>query len=328
MPKPSQQQTTEEAPLYIRWNPDRAPYAVELKLELISRLNGELNEAERLGIEIGGMLLGSLPNPEVPTLRIDDVAIISRRFEDGAIYMLEPGQQQRFAEIRAAAKVQNRVPAGFFRSHLRPGPLQPSLADRTLLSEQFANGVYALLLIQSRAPRTAAFFLSGNGQLTDQPSVRKFFFDESEFKYLPEVAGDALDGKEAYPFMEPRGASYRWIAVLGLTVLAALLLLGIFSGEIVRTFRPPSNKLDLAATSAGDELKISWDHGASPLEHARGALIVIDDGDSHREVRLDPDELRLGEVDYERLTKKVAVTMTIDSPGSALPPQTLEWNGQ
>jgi hypothetical protein len=45
-------------------------------------------------------------------------------------------------------------------------------------------------------------------------------------------------------------------------------------------------------------------------------------------VRLDPDELRLGEVDYERLTKKVAVTMTIDSPGSALPPQTLEWNGQ
>jgi hypothetical protein len=328
MPKSSQQQTAEQAPLYVRWHPDRAPYAVELKLDLVARLTGELNQAERLGIEIGGMLLGSLPNPDVPTLRIDDVVIISRRFEDGAIYMLEPGQQHRLAEIRAAAKVQDRAAVGFFRSHLRPGPLQPSLADRTLLSEQFQQGVYALLLIQSREPRTAAFFLSGNGQLADQPSARKFFFDDSEFRHLPEVPGDALDSKEMYPFMERSPRSYRWIAVLGLAVLVALLLLGIFSGEIVRRFRPPSNKLDLAVTSAGDVLKISWDHKASFLAHARGALVVIDDGASHREVRLDPDELRLGEVDYERLTKKIVVTMTLDSPGSPLPPQTLDWSGQ
>jgi hypothetical protein len=106
-----------------------------------------------------------------------------------------------------------------------------------------------------------------------------------------------------------------------------LVLLGIFSGEIARRFRPPSNKLDLAVTSVGEVLKISWDHDTASLAHARGALVTIDDGASHRDVHLDPDELKLGEVDYERLTKKIVVTMTLDLPGSPLPPQTLEWTG-
>jgi len=176
MAKPSQERAT--APLYVRWNPERSSYAVELRLELVSRLNSLLVQADRLGIEIGGMLLGSLPDPEIPTLRIDDVAIISRRFEDGAIYMLDPGQQHRLDEIGAAARAQNRDCVGFFRSHMRPGALQPALADRTLLTEQFPQGVYALLLVQSREPRTAAFFLASNGQLPDQPSARKFYFDE------------------------------------------------------------------------------------------------------------------------------------------------------
>jgi hypothetical protein len=321
----------EQVPLYVRWNPDRSPHAVELRLDLVARISAELSQAERLGIEIGGLLLGTLPGAESPTLRIDDVAIIGRRFEDGAIYMLEPGQQQRFAEIREEAKSQGRVAVGFFRSHLRPGPLQPSVADKTLMAEQFGQSLFVFLLIQSRDPRTASFFLSSNGQLPDQPSVRKFFFDDSEFKFLPEVAGEEVE-VQATDLLQPPSVvdqRYRWLAVASIAAMAILLILGAFAGGISRLFRPASNKVDLEVISNGaNVLQISWDHSAPLVKRARGAVLTIVDGRSRREIHLGPDELRLGEVDYEHQAHRVNLSLVLESPGTNLPPQTYDWAGQ
>jgi len=58
------------------------------------------------------------------------------------------------------------------------------------------------------------------------------------------------------------------------------------------------------------------------------ARISIADGSSHRELQLGPDELMLGEVDYERLTQKILVTLTLDGPDSNLPPQTFSWSAE
>jgi hypothetical protein len=320
----------EQVPIYVRWNPDRAPHAVELRLDLVSEIGGNLAQAERQGIEIGGMLLGTLPGADSPTLRIDEVAMIGRRFEDGAIYMLEPGQQHRFSEIRDSAKSRGRVPVGFFRSHLRPGPLQPSLADKTLMAEQFGQGLYVFLLIQSREPRTAAFFVAANGQLPDQPSVRKFFFDDSEFKFLPEVAGEEIETRTS-DFEASQGTvdeRYRWLGVASIAALALLLILGAFAGGISRLFRPASNKVDLGVRSHGGVLQISWDHSAPFVTGARGAVITIVDGRSRREIHLGPDELKLGEVDYQNQTGQVNISVVIETPDAALPPQTFDWSGR
>jgi hypothetical protein len=321
----------EQVPLYVRWNPDRSPHAVELRLDLVAQISAELAQAERLGIEVGGLLLGTLPGAESPTLRIDEVAMIGRRFEDGAIYMLEPGQQHRFAEIREAAKSQGKVAVGFFRSHLRPGPLQPSIADKTLMAEQFGQKLFVFLLIQSRDPRTAAFFLSSNGQLPDQPSVRKFFFDDSEFKFLPEVAGEEIDthASELLHVSSAVDQRYRWLAVASIAAMAILLILGAFAGGISRLFRPSSNKLDLEVANNGSNvLQISWDHSAPFVARAKGAVLTIVDGQSRREIRLGPDELKLGEVAYEHQAKRVTISLVLDSPGANLPPQTFDWTGQ
>ncbi|MGA8029086.1 MAG: hypothetical protein WB992_18255, partial [Bryobacteraceae bacterium] len=126
-------EATSEAPYYVRWNPDRSPYAIELKLDLVSKIAGELAQAEKLGIEVGGVLIGTFPKAQLPTLRVEDLEIIPRRPEDGPVYMLDPSQHERFAEARWRAKANGKVPIGFWRSHIRPGPLRPSLADRSLL---------------------------------------------------------------------------------------------------------------------------------------------------------------------------------------------------
>jgi len=316
---------TPSAPLYVRWKPDQAPYALELRLDLVPRLSSELTQAERLGIEIGGMLLGSLPSIASPMIRVDEVALISRRFEDGAIYVLDPGQHQRFAEIEAAAKAQGRVVVGFFRSHLRPGPLQPALADRTLLSQRFPQGSYALLLVESREPRNAAFFIATNGALPDEPFARKFLFEDSQFRFLPEVAGEELDRTPEYLLEDSPRRFGHWAAVLGVCLLVGIIVLLTGWGAIVRSFRPASNKIDLAVIATGGVLKISWDHNAPFVTRAGGAVLAIDDGPSRRDVKLGPDELKLGEVDYEHFSRKVTITMTLNSAGSNLPPQTFDW---
>jgi hypothetical protein len=320
----------EQVPLYVRWNPDRSPHAVELRLDLVSQISGELAQAEKLGIEVGGLLLGTLPGADSPTLRIDEVVMIGRRFEDGAIYMLEPGKQQRFAEIREAAKGRGRVAVGFFRSHLRPGPMQPSVADKALLTEQFGRSLYIFLLIQNRAPRTAAFFLAENGQMPDQPSVRKFFFDDSEFKFLPEVAGEEIE-THISDFVTPDAGvdqQYRWLAVASVVALALLLIIGAFAGGISRLFRPASNKLDLAVTNEGNILQITWDHSAPFVTRAKGAVVTIVDGQSRREVRISADDLKLGGVNYEHQTERVNISVVLESTESNLPPQTFDWIGK
>ncbi len=189
MQKPSEQQATDEAPLYIRWNPDRSPYAIELKLDLVSKILNEMAQAQRVGIEVGGILIGALPAEYAPTLRIDDVEMVPRSPDDGPIYMLDPGQHERFSQIRWKPRAAGRVAIGFFRSHLRPGSLRPSLADRSLLSAEFKQPVYAVLLIQGAEPRTAAFFLATNGRFSEEPAVREFRFDESGIQLIARNSG-------------------------------------------------------------------------------------------------------------------------------------------
>ena len=116
MQKPSEQGALDDAPLYIRWNADRSPYAIELKLDLVQKISNELDQAQKLGIEIGGILIGALPTEYAPTLRIDDVEMLPRDPKDGPIYMLDQGQHERFSQIRWKPRAAGRAGIGFFRT--------------------------------------------------------------------------------------------------------------------------------------------------------------------------------------------------------------------
>ena len=325
----AQRQVLESAPYYIRWNPDQSLYAIELKLDLVARIAEDLSEASKLKIEIGGVLIGSFPDGPTPIMRIEELEIIPRRPEDGPVYMLDPIQHQRFAQVHAKAKQQKKVAVGFFRSHIRPGPLRPSLADRSLLSGQFGQAVYALLLIQAREPRTAALFISTDGQLSDEPVVQEFRFDEAEFKALPEVEPDTTEPQPERISAKSNPIN-RWLKPIAVPLLIAVAVLSALwwlskKTALLDALRPSPDELQLAVNKRDHLLRISWNHNARDLDRASGATLLIADGSSRQEIKLGPDELKLGAVEYQPNAGQIHVTMTLTTAGSPLPAQSIDW---
>ena len=325
MKKPVEESSQEDAPLYIRWSPDRSPYAIELKLDLVSKLVKELAQAEKQGFEIGGVLIGSFPDAYMPTLRIEDVEMIPREPGEGATFLLDPEQFVRFSAVRWGVRGHGTAAVGLFRSHMRGGALRPSLADRNLLSAEFKQATYGALLIQGRSPNAAAFFVAANGQLPDEPAVREFRFNEAEFRALPEVQPDSVGTESGAP---------RWQKLRTYGVVGALVMIGLGACALMWSFTKqvamphwlrPVHQLGLAVTGYNHLLRISWNHAARDLDGSSGATLVISDGGSRREIKLGVDELRLGSVEYDRSSPHVAVTLAVEKPGAAAHNESAEW---
>jgi hypothetical protein len=321
----SEQPVHEEAPLYVRWNPERTPFAIEMKLDLLARISAEIATGNRLNFETGGVLVGSFPSAVVPTLRIDDFIAVPRRADDGQVFMLDPAEHERFAQVRWLGVSREKSAVGFFRSHLRSGPLKPSIADRGLLAEHFRE-VYVLLLVEGHEPNRAAFFVAANRELPDQPSVREFRFDAAEFKSLPEVQPEEV--YEQQPALERRQVAWRpwWAVLFALVLLACAALVWSTHGNGGGTFSNPA-AVNLSIGGAGPVLKISWNHAAREISRASGATLTIVDGASRREITLGEDDLVLGAIDYKRNGAHVQAALTLKGPsGSAT--QTASWQAR
>lgn len=312
----AKQDQMDQPPLYVRWIPDTCPYALEMRLDLITRLKSELDQSEAAGMEIGGVFVGMLPTQDSPTLRLDDLIIVPGGH--ASEFMLAPEHVSHLADMSSESRMSGRPFAGFFRSHLRAEFMAPTLADVAMVSPQFPEGVFAFLLIGplQGVARPAAFFLALGGQLPDRPSSPPFAFDERAFQSLSEVPGKA--GAVKRPALP-------WPAVLSFALVIFLICTWTMGSRISQLFRPASNQIDLTAIRSGPNLKITWDHSSPILNKALGATMVIMDGPSHRELKLDSDDLKLGQVSYERLTRKVYVVMSVDAPGTKLPVQTFDW---
>ena len=326
----SEPRFSEDAPLYIRWSPDRSPYAIELKLDLVSKILSEVKEAERYGSEVAGVLVGSFPDALMPTVRIEDVEMIPRDGKEGAAYLLDPRQQEAISQVLQKVRGRGAAALGLFRSHLQRSPLRPSVAERSLLSSEFKQAIYLALLMQAGQPHAAAFFLATDGHLPEEPAVREFQFNEEDFRALPEVKPETLpQEKEAEA---PRRHTFRVYAVLAALVLIGLgacLLMWSFSKQVAL---PPwlgrSHQLQLAVTGHDHLLRISWNHAARQLEGSSGATVVITDGSTRREIKLGLDELRLGAVGYERSSSHVEVRMNIENGTVTSFSESTDWDAR
>lgn len=331
---------SEEVPLYIRWSPDRSTYSIELRLDLVAKIAAQVNTSDQLGTELGGFLIGSFPSANVPTIRIDDIEMVSNGSDDDTVFLPEPSEYQKYPEVRGRARVRDATVVGFFRSHARIGPMRPSPADRSILTQEFKNRPYVVLLIQTKTPHRAGFFVASNGQLPQEPSVREFEFEENEFKALPEVPVDNPHGTDKKaPWRMPAipAGKLRPYATIGaLLIIAAVACAFMWSfarqATIPRWFGS-TNQLHLAVApengaSRRSLLRITWDHSASELNQASGATLVIVDGALRSELPLGLDELRLGAVDYQGTNSRVNVQMMLNTPEGQTLGDSAEWIAQ
>ncbi len=317
----------QRAPLYVRWPPERATLAVELRLDLVPQLSIELARGAQQGIEIGGVMLGRLLGGPTPTLRVESIEMIRRRPEDGPVFLLNPDQIKLFHEICQAARLGSRAAIGLFRSHLRSEQLRPSLADRSLLAEQFGLEPNALLLVQGRPPHSSAFFVSRGNELPSEPAFGEFLLDEAVLKSLPEVPAEA-PRVSTRPIAD-RTSSSRALWVLGaLAVLfAALFIWEIAKHPLTASVNRSPGKISLTAASDGALVHIGWNHSAPEISVARGATLSIVDGTRLVKIPLGPTDLQFGSVEYRPRSKALSISMTLNMSGREISTPSVNWVG-
>jgi hypothetical protein len=320
-------QSIEDLPLYIRWGPDRTPYGIELRLDLVPKITAHVNLSSQLGTEVGGLLIGKLADTPVPTLRIENVEMISNGSDDDTVFLPEPSRLQPYAGPGMGDERETGV-IGFFRTHARTGPMRPSLADRSIFAQEFRTSPYALLLIQAEARHMAAFFIAASGQLPDEPSLREFEFDESAFKALPEVPPETMDAALPVESGTSKLGLYARIAALVLIAIAACALMWSFARQ---PFSPhwlgSSDRLQLAITPEDNLLRISWNHSAKDLNQANGGTLVINEGTQRSELQLGMDDLRLGSVEYQGKGGEVNAQMILNLPNGPVSADSAKWTG-
>ncbi len=332
MAKPQQPPIADEVPLYIRWSPDRSAYSIELRLDLVTKIAAQVSLSEQLGTELGGFLIGTLPAAHTPTIRVDDIEMVSNGSDDDTVFLPEPGEFQRFPDARSRAGARPWTVVGFFRTHARIGPMRPSLADRSILTQEFHNSPYVVLLIQARAPHTAAFFVANNGQVSQEPSVREFEFDEGEFKALPEISAETPEDQPPRSRTEAEKKKLRvWakVAALVLIAICACALMWSFARQATLPhWLSSGNQLHLAMTPEDHLFRISWNHAANELDQAIGATLIITDGKARSELQLGMDDLRLGSVEYQANSSQISVRMMLNTPTGPVIGDSAEWTAQ
>jgi hypothetical protein len=169
----------------------------------------EVQLAEEMGIEGGGVLIGCFPKSiGPPLLRIEEFEAVGRRHGDGRPFILSAEQRQRFTGIKKKVATRELSAVGYFRSHLRTGPFELSVGDRDFMSAEFRNTIHLALLIardhssegaSARARHLATYFVSVNGIIQNRVDPMTFPFGVAELQRLAVAQPAVLSENQAQP---------------------------------------------------------------------------------------------------------------------------------
>lgn len=175
------------APQFYRWEVSGKPLAIEIRLDVIERLDQEVVRTFRAitsrGSEIGGLLLGRVREGPRPVVVIEEYETVPCDYQRGPLYMLAEEDRRRLeqalARWRQAPPGDLRV-VGYFRSNTRK-ELQLDDEDVAILKEYFPGPQQVCLLVKPFASKAnlAGFFLWEGGE-PQRRSDLTFAFNRAE----------------------------------------------------------------------------------------------------------------------------------------------------
>ena len=171
-----------------RWEVPEKPVAIELDLSVVDNLGAEILRAvgavPRRGIEVGGILLGSVEPGNPALVHIRDFEAVPIEYMHGPSYVPSDRDLERFVEAVRRPRSTPDGPlraVGYYRSHTRDG-LALAPEDVKLLSELFHENEAVILLVHPSVlhASTAGFFFRENGVLYGEKSSLEFPFRRPE----------------------------------------------------------------------------------------------------------------------------------------------------
>ncbi|MCS7314579.1 MAG: TonB family protein [Bryobacterales bacterium] len=175
------------APQSYRWEVSGKPLAIEIRLDVVERLDQEVVRTFRAitsrGSEIGGLLLGHVRQGPRPVVVIEDYETVPCDYERGPLYLLAEQDRRRLEQALARwreAPPQGPRVVGYFRSNTRK-ELQLDDEDVALLRQYFPDPQQVCLLVKPFASRAnlAGFFL-WEGSEPQRRSDLTFAFNRAE----------------------------------------------------------------------------------------------------------------------------------------------------
>ncbi len=338
-------------PLYYRWRDERSPLIVEIKIDLVPRILADLQVAEEMGLEAGGVLVGCFPRSiGPPLLRIEEFETVGRRGGDGLPYVLIGEQRQRFTSARKRAVTPELSAVGYFRSHLRTGAFELSVGDRDLMSAEFRNALHVALLIAKdqsgtanpeKAPHLATYFVSVNGVIQNRVDPITFPFDAGVLQRLAltqprppseshplgapvEETGVGRRTRDGATHVAPKdqGSTARRFAWAGVGLLALLTLAFVIWGwqRTGSALSGSSTRLELSAATQGSgtygnqSLMVTWNHACPLLANATKAVLTVTDRATRKTIQqfeLAPSDLTAGSVKVDMAVEPVEISLEL-----------------
>ncbi len=172
---------------YYRWEVSGKPLAIEIRLDVVERLDREVVQTFRAitsrGSEVGGLLLGRIRQQPRPTVVIEDYEPVACDYRRGPLYLLAEEDRTRLQEALARWSEQpprDYVVVGFYRSNTRK-ELVLDDEDVALINQYFREPHHVFLLIKPFAAKAnlAGFFLREGGQLPSESNLT-FPFNRAE----------------------------------------------------------------------------------------------------------------------------------------------------
>jgi hypothetical protein len=310
----------------------------------------------RRGLEIGGILLGTLHRNEQETIiRVEAHKTVDSEHRLGPSFLLSEADLSHFGEALANY---GGSAIGVFRSHTRSGDVVPHAEDAALV-KQLGDGKDAVFLILCPSLKAAALFVHQDGKfqrireiglaaglpsMISPPAAREADVEKDPDVSLPPAPSTARNFSFALPVIKGRFRSLarhrslarlhllarnHWIipvavAIVGFGLgLAALLPFAGNSSSVTVNSRPQNQQpspapqtLQLKATREGGYLRLDWTPPSGAISRA---ILHIQDGAIENEKLLTLAEFNAGTILYQANNPDVTFQMDVyaDQPSTS-----------